>query len=66
MQQSENEPIKRNTDKDILLFQKRNKNLVGKNNSFNYQYNLNFYNIKKNITKDVHKYSKFKKRSKNL
>ena len=61
MQQSENEPIKRNTDKDILLFQKRNKNLVGKNNSFNYQYNLNFYNIKKNITKDVHKYSNSRK-----
>ena len=61
MQQSENEPIKRNTDKDILLFQKRNKNLVGKNNSFNYQYNLNFYNIKKNIARDVHKYSNSRK-----
>ena len=61
LQQSENEPIKRSTDKDILLFQKRNKNLIGKNNSFNHQYNLNFYSIKKNIARDVHKYSNSRK-----
>ena len=63
MQQSENEPIKRNTDKDIFLFQKRNKNLLSKNNSFNYQYNLNF-NIKKNINRDINKYSNPRKEQK--
>ena len=64
LHQSENEPIKRSTDKEILLFQKRNKNLISKNNSFNHQYNFNFYDIKKNITRDLHKYSNSRKEQK--
>ena len=61
LQNSENESIKRNTDKDIFLYQKRNKNLMGKNNSFNYNYNLNFFNIKRNINREIQKNSNSKK-----